>query len=254
MKHNLKSAWAIALITLLSAGCKKESEILLQEKRTANNLISDNTGSKSKTEPVSTKLFPWESADAAKTRQNLKSMKKPYAVSLINSSTHRELRFENSSTLASLKSITLRAFYKYAKHFKINEPWSKQAEEKFIKALESHMKDPNNNLIRCVIDDKKTLSSMINIYDHRTGLNVELTKPLFKKTIFHAVAKLNPNQANELAISGRWPSIGIKQLVVCNNSGFGFREEGERLVLFCKERNSAELSSLPEHKGGKKMD
>ena len=40
---------------------------------------------------------------------------------------------------------------------------------------------------------------------------------------------------------------------MCHNSGCGFRKEGsEGLVLFCEERNSAELSSLPEHKGGKK--
>lgn len=196
MKHNLKFAWATVFITLLGVGCKKESGVLLKQKSTVTNLINGNTGS----QPKSTKSFSWEPPEAEGVRQSLKERKQPYAV-LLPGSAYRELGFKNGS-----KRPTGQTFYINAKNLGINEDWTSKAEAKFINALEKHMQNPASILIGCM-DAKRKHSHMVNIYNPNTKFNVELNKITSGRTEFHKVTKLNPNQANELAISGRWPSI-----------------------------------------------
>lgn len=209
MKYNLKLTWAITLITLLSAGCKKESETLLEEKSTTINLISG--GAESKAKQALSKEFLWESPQATEARQKLKDQKQSYAISLtgLTYRGYREPKFENSSTSFNSKFVIRDAFNRCAIYFGINTPWSIQAEEKFIKALKEHMQNPANSLIGHA-DNKGKPSFMINIYNPRTGLNVELNTLVYDTHKFPKIAKISPNQANELAASGIWPSLHHK--------------------------------------------
>ncbi len=196
MRNNLKLGIVGTLIILMNTGCKKEPEPSFKAPNRTIDLLHGRHEAKPK------KLFKWEPPQAESARQKLRGKQYTIFVSKETSDKVRQVDFEKTPE-ADMQT----EFNKHARYFLINEPWSTKAKRKFVEALRKHIQSPMNDVVMSVSGSNETISHMINIYDHRTGINVELDYRYHtSRIIFRRVIQIGYTQADQLAISGKWPS------------------------------------------------